>query len=131
MTFRVTFRGSSNEARALAHELARSIGNATDPAGAGQAFLTALGWAALSDVKNAFITKARGGTDEMGIKWPPLKPETIARRRVGPKDRKNNPAIKAREKIVRAEVRKILPRLMASLPEAQARSRAKQIAERS
>ena len=35
----------------------------------------------LGRVKQAFIVKARGGTDEAGDKWEPLKPATIKRRR--------------------------------------------------
>ena len=43
-----------------------------------------IGVVALSSIKDAYVTKARGGTDAMGIKWPPLSPATIARRRKGP-----------------------------------------------
>lgn len=38
----------------------------------------------LSEVQRAFLTKSRGGVGSDGIQWPPLKPETIARRRTGP-----------------------------------------------
>jgi hypothetical protein len=39
------------------------------------------GLALLGRVKRAYIAKARGGTDEAGGRWVPLKPATIARRR--------------------------------------------------
>lgn len=34
--------------------------------------------AALGKVREAFIVKARGGTDECGLSWQPLSPKTIA-----------------------------------------------------
>ncbi len=42
--------------------------------------------ALLSKIQLAYIEKARGGTDEAGIKWDPLKRETIAQRRIGAGD---------------------------------------------
>lgn len=46
-----------------------------------------VGMVALACVQEAFIDKADGGTGEDGIKWPPLKKETIAARRMGPGDK--------------------------------------------
>lgn len=40
-----------------------------------------VGMTALGRIKRAFVTKARGGTDEAGEKWEPLSPVTIERRR--------------------------------------------------
>ena len=37
----------------------------------------------LSEIQQAFIEKSRGGTGSDGIRWQPLKRETIAQRRVG------------------------------------------------
>lgn len=42
--------------------------------------LTNIGEAALARIKQAFILKARGGTDEAGEKWKPLAPSTVARK---------------------------------------------------
>lgn len=42
------------------------------------AMMTRCGLAALGLIKQAFIVKARGGTDEAGEKWKPLSPKTIA-----------------------------------------------------
>lgn len=42
------------------------------------AMMTRCGMAALGRIRAAFIVKARGGTDEAGDRWKPLKPETIA-----------------------------------------------------
>lgn len=130
MTRQIHFRGTRDDVRAIARRLALVLtGREADSLGIRQGFLLSLGFAALSDVKAAFLTKCRGGTDEMGITWPPLQPETIARRRVGPGDVKADPAIKEREKIVKREYRKILKRLAVSLPENEAKARARQMAQ--
>lgn len=42
------------------------------------AMLTRCGLAALGRIKQAFVVKARGGTDEAGERWAPLSPKTIA-----------------------------------------------------
>ncbi len=47
------------------------------------AMLTRCGLAALGRIKTAFVAKARGGTDEAGDRWAPLKPSTIAYSRRG------------------------------------------------
>lgn len=46
---------------------------------------TAVGLAALSDIKDDFVRKARGEVGEDGNQWPPLSPKTLAySRRFGP-----------------------------------------------
>lgn len=45
--------------------------------------LDRMGVALLSQIQQAFIVKSRGDTGSDGIKWEPLKPETIAQRRIG------------------------------------------------
>lgn len=40
--------------------------------------MTRCGMALLGRIKQAFITKSRGGTDEAGDTWKPLSPKTIA-----------------------------------------------------
>jgi hypothetical protein len=53
-------------------------GKQPDRTGHAQGILHALGIEALSIVKQAFITKSRGGTDEAGIKWQPLSARYLA-----------------------------------------------------
>ena len=67
-------------------EMTRSIpgilsGRLADTTGLVRGLHMRVGVAALSVLKEAFIVKARGGTDEAGIKWAPLSPITLARRR--------------------------------------------------
>lgn len=45
---------------------------------AAHAMLTRCGLAILGRIKQAFIAKSRGGTDEAGDSWKPLSPKTIA-----------------------------------------------------
>lgn len=42
------------------------------------ALLVRVGMTILSRIRAAFVVKSRGGTDEAGERWKPLKPETIA-----------------------------------------------------
>lgn len=42
------------------------------------AMMQRVGLVILSRIKQAFITKSRGGTDEAGDRWAPLSPKTIA-----------------------------------------------------
>jgi len=93
--------------------------------GSRQDVIRVMRFGALSDIKTAFIAKSRGGTDELGIKWPPLSPATIANRRVGPKDKRDNADIAEREKIRKRETAKALKRYRLSLPEDEAQRRAK------
>lgn len=53
-----------------------------------RAVLTRGAVALLTQIHLAFVAKARGGTGSDGIKWPPLSPKTIARRRSSRKERK-------------------------------------------
>ncbi len=48
-----------------------------------------VGVALLSKVQQAFIVKSRGGTGEDGIRWPPMKPASIAQRRTSAAERKS------------------------------------------
>ena len=59
-------------------ELRQLLATLPKVAGASDAVLTAVGLAALGRIRRAFITKARGGTDEAGDSWTPLSPKTIA-----------------------------------------------------
>lgn len=129
MMSKVYFRGTRAQARRLAFRLVLMLtGRESDSLNIAKGVLLTLGFAALSDIKSDFVTKSRGGTGEDGVKWQPLKPETIARRRVGPRDIKSDPGIKERESIRKAAYRKYLKRLSVSMSPEMARARAKQLA---
>lgn len=53
-------------------------GSEADTLGIARGVHTAIGFAALSDVKQDFIRKSRGETGEDGVKWKPLSPEYLA-----------------------------------------------------
>ena len=59
-------------------ELRRLLSTLPKVAGASDAVLTVVGLAALGRIRQAFVAKARGGTDEAGDSWAPLSPKTIA-----------------------------------------------------
>ena len=68
-------------------------GHTEDGKEAADALQVRVGMTALARIKDAFIVKARGGTDAAGLKWKPLSPKTIAysRRHPGvPKNRSGN-----------------------------------------
>lgn len=79
--------------RARRHDIRRMVamlplmfsGRAPDDFGIVQGFKLRLAVAFWSKVKEAFIEKSRGGTDETGDSWPPLSREYLAyQRRFGP-----------------------------------------------
>jgi hypothetical protein len=53
-------------------------GNVSEAQSAAKQLLIRIGMTALSKIKQAFVVKARGGTDECGLSWPALSPATIA-----------------------------------------------------
>jgi hypothetical protein len=123
------FKGTREELIAKVQEVIDALaGKGPDVAGIGKSVLIAMGVAALGDIMDAFVVKSRGGTDAMGIKWPPLDPKTVAARRVGPRDTRNSAAIKEREKIRKREFKKALKRYQMSLPPEEARRRAAMVA---
>lgn len=137
----ITYRGSKAQLIEQAMQLAAVLSGAQDDAtGVARAFLLAIGYAALSDIREAFVIKARGGTDAMGIKWEPLKPATIANRRVGKKDmqdpnvrdwiRARDAAMKAIQKEFARQEGELFERFSLSMDAAEARRRARQIAAR-
>jgi len=83
-------------------------GKTPDPTGLVASALQALGVEWLTITKDAYVTKARGGTDEAGIKWAPLKPETIAYGRP-------HPGLNARRKKAEAKGRAGRPLLTDAL----------------
>jgi hypothetical protein len=136
----INFRGSRADVSRIAQQLAGILsGREPDTLGIGRGFLLALGFAVLSSVKEAYVIKARGGTDAMGIKWPKLKPQTIANRRVGPGDIRSSALIREREKVRKRELARIkrefarqegrlFERFLLSLDAKEARKRARQMA---
>lgn len=84
----VTFEGTREELNQLLSGFFRAlVGDGPDPHGVVRGIQLRLGVALLSKIQQAFIVKARGGTDECGIKWPPLKRSTIAQRRTTREER--------------------------------------------
>lgn len=87
-----TFRGTPEQLQRLLERLPALL---TAQGGQdAQRLARAVGVEMLSIVKEAYITKARGGTDEAGIKWLPLDPRTIAygRRHKGLTQKRNRAA---------------------------------------
>ncbi len=84
----VYFQGSRRDVIRLAYRLRDIlVGRQQDSHQVREGFLLSLGFAALSDIKDAYVTKADGGTDEMGVSWPDLSPKTKAySRRFGPRE---------------------------------------------
>lgn len=75
----ITFQGSRADLVAAFRRVVDILaGKAPDAAGVASGVLSAVGFAALSDIKTGFVAKARGGTDEMGVKWPKLSREYLA-----------------------------------------------------
>lgn len=71
----VHVQSSHAAVRQVIAQLPRAVRNGGPIA---DAMLTRCGMAALGRIKEAFVTKSRGGTDEAGESWKPLSPKTIA-----------------------------------------------------
>jgi phage gpG-like protein len=77
---------SRDAARAALRDLPAILaGRKADPTGLTPGIMLRVGLEASSLVRSAFITKARGGTDEAGDSWEPLNLSTLERRRGGGK----------------------------------------------
>jgi hypothetical protein len=82
MTVSVHFRGGRQLARQTAYDLAAMLtGRAPDNLGLAAGVFTAVGFAALSDVKDDFVRKARGGVGEDGVQWQRLSRKYLAYQR--------------------------------------------------
>ncbi len=78
----IPFRGNGNKARAhILSFIGQLTGREPDNAGHAKAVFYAIGFAALSDIQEAFIVKSRGGTGEDGVTWPPLSEAYLAYQR--------------------------------------------------
>lgn len=138
MSATVTFHGSRADVEAIVARLPAILAG-TDPVAADQVeqILLRGGVALLSKIQQAFIVKSRGGTDEAGISWPPLKRATIAGRRITTAEKRATGVTGRRERglLTPAENRRwrkyyatALAWLRLSLPEGEAKARAAQIA---
>lgn len=79
MSTKVYFRGSRQEAKNLVYRLMRVLtGQEPDTGGIARGVFLAVGFAALSSIKEDFIVKSRGGTGADGVKWKPLTKEYLA-----------------------------------------------------
>ncbi len=149
MTTKVYFRGSQAEAKNLVYRLMRVLtGGEPDAGGIARGVFLAVGFAALSSIKDDFITKSRGGTGADGVKWKPLTKEYLAYgRRFGPGEaaglkkaaglgRSHRLAPGQNKGLLTAAQKKrwgqifasTLARLLHSLPDGEAKARAAQIA---
>jgi hypothetical protein len=145
----VYFRGSRYAARQLAYRFVGMLtGREADSQGLARGVFATLGYAALSDIKDDFVRKARGGTGEDGVTWPKLSPKTIAYgRRFGPGEksrlkraaglgRANSKAPGGRPGLLtaaqlkqwKAIYRSVLARLMVTMGEGAAKAQAARIA---
>lgn len=146
---RIYFRGNRMQAKAVAKRLKEIlIGRASDPQRLALGVFNAIGLAALSDIKDDFVTKANGGTGEDGVKWQPLSAAYLAYgRRFGPGEqaklkkaaglgKANRFAPGQNKGLLTAAQLKLwqkifgsrLQRFLVSMPPAQAKARAAQIA---
>ncbi len=72
-------RATHAHIRRAARRLPRlGSGGASGAGGLAGTLMVRLGLSALELIKDAFIVKARGGTDASGLRWAPLSPYTIA-----------------------------------------------------
>lgn len=145
----IHFRGSRAEARAIVRRLALLLaGRAPDERHVARGVFLTLGFAALADIQEDFLRKARGGTGEDGVKWPPLSPRTLAySRRFGRGEQarlKRAAGLAAHHRFAPGGAKGLLSaaqlkrwkqiygtrlaRLLVSMPEPQAKARAAQIA---
>lgn len=80
---RVEFVGTPEEAIRTLYDLPGILaGTIPDRYGLVKLVQVRVAVAMLREVQLDFITKMRGGRGRDGIQWPPLKPETIAQRRI-------------------------------------------------
>lgn len=149
MTSPIYFRGNRAQAVQVARRLKDILtGRASDPQGIARGVFMAIGLAALSDIKDDFVRKANGETGEDGNKWDDLAPATKAYgRRFGPGEqaalkaaaglgKKHRHAPGEKKGLLTANQQKLwnrifatrLQRFLLSMPPADAKARAAQIA---
>lgn len=77
-------RKTPEQIRKALADLVLAVQGRSDATGLLQAFTLRLGYGLLSCFYQAYLTKAKGGTDESGIRWDPIKRETVAYSRPHP-----------------------------------------------
>lgn len=83
----IRFRGTRAELVEALQKFVAALGAADSDAV--RSWQLRLGMTLLSQIRQDFIVKSRGGVGRDGIVWPPLKPETIAQRRTTAGERKS------------------------------------------
>lgn len=83
-----TFRGTHADIARLMRQIPIALAGGPDPYRIAQALQLRCGVAVLSQIQQDFVTKSRGGTGRDGIKWLPLRRETIAQRRTTSTERR-------------------------------------------
>lgn len=84
-------RGTRRDVRRIINQAAAAAsGKSSQAQEIVEGMQTRIGMVALGHIRDAFVTKARGGTDESGLSWPPLKRSTIAYSRRHPGVPKSN-----------------------------------------
>lgn len=79
---KIEWHGTKAELLARLRQLPRTLtGSDPDSTGVVDAAGLRTGGVLLSHIQGAYETKSEGGTDEMGIQWPPLAASTLALRR--------------------------------------------------
>lgn len=88
---RINFPGSRDDARRVINTVIGQLtGREPDQGGLARGVFLAIGFAALSDIQDDFIRKARGGTGEDGTAWAPLTKEYLAyQRRFGKTEKRD------------------------------------------
>lgn len=80
------FHGTRGDLARLLGAIPTAMGGSGDPYAVAVAIQLRAGVSLLSQIQQAFVVKSRGGTGSDGVKWKPLKPATIAQRRIGKGD---------------------------------------------
>jgi hypothetical protein len=146
---KIYFHGTRQQAKSVVRRLKDIlIGRASDPQRLAYGVFLAIGFAALSDIKDDFVRKADGGTGEDGVKWPDLSPaykaygrrfgkgEQSALKKAAGLGKANRFAPGQNKGLLTAHQLKIwrgiygtrLQRFLVSMPEPAAKARAAQIA---
>lgn len=72
-------RGTKQSVREAVYRAASAAaGKTSEGREAADALQVRLGMVALARIRDAFVVKSKGGTDDCGLKWPPLSKKTIA-----------------------------------------------------
>jgi hypothetical protein len=134
----VKYRGSKRQLKALLHKLPGILdGRLPDEYKIGQFFRTHLAYFLLQKIYRQWLIKSKGGTDDLGYSWRPLKRETIAARPITKGELKRVGIVGKRvrglltpgeDKLWRGIFFSNLKRLASKIGEAKAKAQASQIA---